>query len=254
MKIPFRQLASRITGFTTPAFGLSWTRSHLDVEAARRIVAFLEDRRVLYSPYELEVASHVVQSVQEIRHVLTDAPNELDRASPLAESRAGTVPPPSFAPSGIGRMPAGSSPPLTRLDEEGPIQLQRRHRCTTGRGPAGDAIPSLHPGEMLEPTLFAWIEECGRQPGRRVGRLDAVALEDVALTAGSPEVGTERLPPEGLGQQVLDLQWRAGDFLTGATIPAPAARIGQHLGAQPVPDAGRAHARATRSDTSIPRL
>lgn len=36
-----------------------------------RVIAFLEDRRVLYAPDELEVPSHCVHSVLEIRHFLS---------------------------------------------------------------------------------------------------------------------------------------------------------------------------------------
>jgi hypothetical protein len=41
-------------------------------EFARRLVAFLEDRRALYAPFAGEVHEHVVESVQQIRHFLTD--------------------------------------------------------------------------------------------------------------------------------------------------------------------------------------
>jgi hypothetical protein len=46
-------------------------------------IAFLEGRRVLYAPEEMEVASHCVQSVIEIRHRLSDDLGRLDSGSEL---------------------------------------------------------------------------------------------------------------------------------------------------------------------------
>lgn len=43
-----------------------------DVSIARKVIAFLEDRRVLFSPSDIEVPQHVFMSVIEIRHFLTD--------------------------------------------------------------------------------------------------------------------------------------------------------------------------------------
>jgi hypothetical protein len=65
----FSEIANRLTGISTPLGGVSWQSSDLEVSAARRVIAFLEDRRVLYAPEEMEVASHCVQSVLEIRRV-----------------------------------------------------------------------------------------------------------------------------------------------------------------------------------------
>jgi hypothetical protein len=38
---------------------------------ARRVISYLEDRRVLYNPTELEVPQHCIQSVLDIRHFLS---------------------------------------------------------------------------------------------------------------------------------------------------------------------------------------
>ncbi len=61
-----------MTGFSTPFFGVSWNPPAADRDVARRVLAFLEDRRVLYSPYEVELAEHCVMSVIDIRRFLTD--------------------------------------------------------------------------------------------------------------------------------------------------------------------------------------
>ena len=67
----FSEIANRLTGISTPLGGVSWQSSDLEVSAARRVIAFLEDRRVLYAPDELEVPDHCVHSVLEIRHFLS---------------------------------------------------------------------------------------------------------------------------------------------------------------------------------------
>ncbi len=66
------EIANRLTGFSTPFLGIQWTRAVLDREIAREVVVFLEDRRVLYSPYEAEVPDYVLRSVFEIRSFLTE--------------------------------------------------------------------------------------------------------------------------------------------------------------------------------------
>jgi hypothetical protein len=71
-RMKFTEVASRITGFSIPLFGVSWQPPVSDVGAAKKLIAFLEDRRVLYSPYEVEIVDHIFMSVIEIRHFLTD--------------------------------------------------------------------------------------------------------------------------------------------------------------------------------------
>jgi len=62
----FSEIANRLTGISTPLGGVSWQSSDPEVSAARRVIAFLEDRR-FYAPEEMEVAAHCVDSVLEIR-------------------------------------------------------------------------------------------------------------------------------------------------------------------------------------------
>ena len=82
----FSEIANRLTGISTPFGGVSWQPAEMEIAAARRVIAMLEDRRVLYAPEEMEVASHCVQSVIEIRHCLSDELGKLDSGSELAES------------------------------------------------------------------------------------------------------------------------------------------------------------------------
>jgi hypothetical protein len=69
--VRFSEIASRLTGSSTPIFGVSWKPPQSDVDAVRRTLVFLEDRRVLYAPDEVEVPQHCVESVLRIREFLT---------------------------------------------------------------------------------------------------------------------------------------------------------------------------------------
>jgi len=69
--VKFSEVASRMTGFSSPVFGVSWQPPAPDVAIARRVIAFLEDRRVLYVPYEVEIPEHCIESVIRIRDFLT---------------------------------------------------------------------------------------------------------------------------------------------------------------------------------------
>ena len=82
----FSEIANRLTGISTPFGGASWQPAEMEIAAGRRVIAFLEDRRVLYEPSEMEVPSHCVHSVIEIRHRLSDELGKLDSSSELAAS------------------------------------------------------------------------------------------------------------------------------------------------------------------------
>ncbi|WP_127091134.1 DUF6650 family protein [Aquabacter cavernae] len=80
----FQSLIGRLTGFSTPIFGVSWEPPTLERDVVRRLVTFLEDRRVLYVPYCLEIPSEVEASVLLIREELTRTLQSLPEASPAA--------------------------------------------------------------------------------------------------------------------------------------------------------------------------
>lgn len=64
--------ARRITGISFPFGGLQWADpGPSDTEIIREFLAFLEDRRVLYNPHDLEVAGQVEHSIHEIREQCT---------------------------------------------------------------------------------------------------------------------------------------------------------------------------------------
>lgn len=82
----FKEIINRLNGISTPIFGVQWSPSELQVTKARRIISFLEDRRVLYNPSELETSEHCVHSIIEIRHFLTSEIGGIDENSELAEN------------------------------------------------------------------------------------------------------------------------------------------------------------------------
>ncbi len=82
----FKEMLSRLTGISVPVFGVSWNPPEADRAIAKRVIAFLEDRRVLYAPSEMEVPEHCVHSVIEIRGFLAGEIGKLGDASELAAS------------------------------------------------------------------------------------------------------------------------------------------------------------------------
>jgi len=74
----FGEVARRLTGISCPIFGVSWDPGPAKVASARRVLTFLEDRRVLYAPWDVEVHAHCIASVLEVRRFLTEQLGELD--------------------------------------------------------------------------------------------------------------------------------------------------------------------------------
>ena len=82
----FQEAASRITGISVPIFGIQWNPPEAQRSVARRVIAFLEDRRVLYSPSEMESPDHCVQSVLRIREFLTGELGKLEAGEELTNT------------------------------------------------------------------------------------------------------------------------------------------------------------------------
>ncbi len=80
----FSEIATRLTGFSTPVFGVSWQPPKSDVAVAKAVIAYLEDRRALYNPYHAEITEHVVLSLIDTRRELTQILKEDGISSELA--------------------------------------------------------------------------------------------------------------------------------------------------------------------------
>lgn len=64
-------IRQRITGLGCPVFSISWAPSESKRKIVQDTVLFLEDKRVLYVPSEMETPEHCVRSVIDIRVFLT---------------------------------------------------------------------------------------------------------------------------------------------------------------------------------------
>lgn len=82
----FSEILKRLTGISTPVFGVSWNPSESERAVAKRVLAKLEDRRVLFNPSTVEVPEHCVQSVVEIRHILSEELCKLENETNIAKS------------------------------------------------------------------------------------------------------------------------------------------------------------------------
>ena len=82
----FSQILGRLTGIDVWVFGVSWNPPESERSIARRVLASLEDRRVLYAPYHFEVLEDCVDSVFEVRSLLTEELTKLDPDRELAHS------------------------------------------------------------------------------------------------------------------------------------------------------------------------
>lgn len=82
--LKFKELAQRLTGVQIPIFGVSWTAPESQRKIVRGVLAFLEDRRVLFNPYNIEIEREVSESALEIRRELTKAIQALPEDSPAA--------------------------------------------------------------------------------------------------------------------------------------------------------------------------
>jgi len=86
LKLKGQAIARRLTGISCPIAGISWTPPVDEQDKARRLLTFLEDRRALYHPYDMEVGPYVIRSILEIRERLTADLEAVSKSSVLGES------------------------------------------------------------------------------------------------------------------------------------------------------------------------
>jgi hypothetical protein len=83
------KLLKRVNGISIPFIGggVQWIPPVDEQDRARRLLVFLEDKRVLFAPYEMEIGPYVTRSIDEIRKRLTSDLEEIDKTdSVLAQS------------------------------------------------------------------------------------------------------------------------------------------------------------------------
>lgn len=80
----FTDMLKRITGISCPIFGVSWEPPEFERDTARRIIIFLEPRRVLYAPLGVEALCSSINSVTKIKDYLTKEIQQLNDESALS--------------------------------------------------------------------------------------------------------------------------------------------------------------------------
>ena len=87
--VKWAEVASRFRGFGASMFGFgliaSYAPPRAEVTIVQDLFTFLEDRRVLYNDWELEVPRYCVESVQQIRQHLTTLLRELPNSEGLPQ-------------------------------------------------------------------------------------------------------------------------------------------------------------------------
>ena len=81
----FKEIINKITGISIPIFGISWNPPKLDSDIAEDVIIYLEGKRVLYVSSEMEVPSHCIQSVLEIKSFLTNQMMKVNNNSNIYE-------------------------------------------------------------------------------------------------------------------------------------------------------------------------
>ncbi|HEV2503711.1 MAG TPA: DUF6650 family protein [Mesorhizobium sp.] len=84
MLVRAKDMLMRITGISTPVFGISWNPPASDRDAVRKFLAFLEDRRGLFNPMPAEVEDHANSSIHTIRAQCTGTVGALSDKAPGA--------------------------------------------------------------------------------------------------------------------------------------------------------------------------
>lgn len=80
------ETARRITGISVPFGGVSWADpGPSEADVVRRFLIFLEDRRVLYNPFQIEVEHEVERSIDQIREECTKVLQSLSSTAAACE-------------------------------------------------------------------------------------------------------------------------------------------------------------------------
>ncbi|MBD5151195.1 MAG: hypothetical protein HDT16_01570 [Oscillibacter sp.] len=66
-----RDIMDWITGISTPFFGISWQHRETERDVALKVIMYLQTKRVLFHPTDLEVPQHCMRSVLDMKQFLT---------------------------------------------------------------------------------------------------------------------------------------------------------------------------------------
>jgi hypothetical protein len=55
----FERILKNITGISTPIFGIQWNPPVVEINIAKDIILFLEDKRILFNPIDMEDENQV---------------------------------------------------------------------------------------------------------------------------------------------------------------------------------------------------
>jgi len=79
----FSDLTSKLTGISCPVFGISCNPTETQRNIARKIIIFLEGRRVLFDAFGSEALCQCIESVTKIKEYLTSELPAIDDNSEL---------------------------------------------------------------------------------------------------------------------------------------------------------------------------
>jgi hypothetical protein len=79
----FSEIASRLNSIGTPFVSVGWVPAKADAAIAKKIIRFLEDRRMLFNACAEEEPHHCYLSALEIRKTLTDQLADVSEGSDL---------------------------------------------------------------------------------------------------------------------------------------------------------------------------
>ncbi|MGA2228909.1 MAG: DUF6650 family protein [Syntrophobacteraceae bacterium] len=85
LRLKGQSLKGRLTGLSPPIVGLNWVAPVDEQDKAKRLLIFLEDRRVLFNPFDMEAWSDVTRSILDIRQRLTNDLEDIPGDSPLGQ-------------------------------------------------------------------------------------------------------------------------------------------------------------------------
>ncbi|MDW1675223.1 MULTISPECIES: DUF6650 family protein, partial [unclassified Vibrio] len=82
----YKSILGRVNGISTPIFGVSWNPDNTEKDQVRKLIIYLEDRRVLFYEEDREGISYARRSVESIRERLTKFLEDFDTDKELIKS------------------------------------------------------------------------------------------------------------------------------------------------------------------------